>query len=375
MGTSVQDSEATLLEASSHGGSVRLRGVRRPGFARAATSTVSRGRRRVRARWPRPSIPRPGPCTSPIRSPTRSAWTARDRPGIRVAPSGRGRSRREPTPSAVALDTTDKKVFVADESANQLTVFSTSSCNATTTSGCGTTTTISDSGNQLEGPRALAVYGTTSTAPRSTWPITPGRCPCTTRRRTVRHQRLPAAGDDSLGYRGRPVERSRLPHGQSPTRGSSTSDATTCNVTTTSGCGATPGNGRGRGQPGQPRRGRHGREPVRRQRRAGRRRHGGQPVRSVRRDDDPDRQSIRRRARPVGRVVAERTSGPGRAERHSLPGDDPGHHRSAVGIDHGQRLSRIRLRHGGLARGRPRSGTTHGSSTARPASASTSSRT
>ena len=61
----------------------------------------------------------------------------------------------------MALDTTDKKVFVADKSANELTVFSASSCNATTTSGCGTTT-ISDSGNQLEGPRALAVYGNTN---------------------------------------------------------------------------------------------------------------------------------------------------------------------------------------------------------------------
>jgi DNA-binding beta-propeller fold protein YncE len=64
-------------------------------------------------------------------------------------------------PAAVALDTTDKKVFVADAKANELTVFGTASCNATSTSGCGATTTITNTGNHLAGPGAMAVNGTT----------------------------------------------------------------------------------------------------------------------------------------------------------------------------------------------------------------------
>ena len=64
-------------------------------------------------------------------------------------------------PAAVALDTADKKVFVADGAASELTVFGTTSCNATSTSGCGATTTISGSGNHLAGPRSMAVNGTT----------------------------------------------------------------------------------------------------------------------------------------------------------------------------------------------------------------------
>ncbi len=75
--------------------------------------------------------------------------------------AGKGSVRTGTYPTAVALDTTDKKIFVADELANQMTVFSTSSCNATSTAGCGTATTINGSGDQLQGPRALAVNGNT----------------------------------------------------------------------------------------------------------------------------------------------------------------------------------------------------------------------
>ena len=64
-------------------------------------------------------------------------------------------------PAAVTLDGTDHKVFVADAKANELTVVGTTSCSATSTSGCGATTTITNNGNHLAGPGAMAVNGNT----------------------------------------------------------------------------------------------------------------------------------------------------------------------------------------------------------------------
>ena len=62
-------------------------------------------------------------------------------------------------PDAVALDSTDHKVFVAN-AAGTLTVFSSITCNQTTTSGCGSPTQIA-SGGHLSSPAALAVNGST----------------------------------------------------------------------------------------------------------------------------------------------------------------------------------------------------------------------
>ena len=62
-------------------------------------------------------------------------------------------------PDAVALDSSDHKVFVAN-AGSTLTVFSSSTCNQTTTSGCGSPTQIA-SGGHLDAPGALAVNGST----------------------------------------------------------------------------------------------------------------------------------------------------------------------------------------------------------------------
>jgi sugar lactone lactonase YvrE len=64
-------------------------------------------------------------------------------------------------PAGVALDSTDKKVFVSDAKANELTVLGTASCNATSTSGCGSTTTVANTGNHLAAPGSMAVNNTT----------------------------------------------------------------------------------------------------------------------------------------------------------------------------------------------------------------------
>ncbi len=89
------------------------------------------------------------------------AWTARARLAIRMASRGGIAVPTASGPAAVALDATDKKVFVADAKANELTVFGTTSCNATSTSGCGATTRRSPTpGATSPVPRSLAVNGT-----------------------------------------------------------------------------------------------------------------------------------------------------------------------------------------------------------------------
>ena len=62
-------------------------------------------------------------------------------------------------PDAVALDSSDHKVFVAN-AGSTLTEFSSSTCNQTVTSGCGSPTPIPSNGH-LDAPDALAVYGST----------------------------------------------------------------------------------------------------------------------------------------------------------------------------------------------------------------------
>ncbi len=62
-------------------------------------------------------------------------------------------------PDAVALDSTAGKVFVAN-AGGTLTVFSTNSCNQSTTSGCGSPMQIASVGH-LNAPTALAVSGST----------------------------------------------------------------------------------------------------------------------------------------------------------------------------------------------------------------------
>ncbi len=70
-----------------------------------------------------------------------------------------GLDRAGSAPDAVALDTTDGKVFVANGGSSSLTAFSTSTCNQSTTGGCASPTR-SLSGH-LSGPTALAVNGST----------------------------------------------------------------------------------------------------------------------------------------------------------------------------------------------------------------------
>ena len=62
-------------------------------------------------------------------------------------------------PDAVALDSSDHKVFVAN-AGSTLTVFSSTACNQTTTSGCASPTQIPSNG-RLSAPDALAVNGST----------------------------------------------------------------------------------------------------------------------------------------------------------------------------------------------------------------------
>ncbi len=155
--------------------------------------------------------------------------------------AGKGSVRTGTYPTAVALDTTDKKVFVADELANQMTVFSTSSCNATSTTGCGTTATISGSGNQLQGPRALAVNGNTLYVGNYSSSEHSGSVSVynAATNAFVASVSLPSATmpsaiavDPSYGV----VYLTDSANGRIEYF-----SATTCNATTTSGCSATPG--------------------------------------------------------------------------------------------------------------------------------------
>ncbi len=159
VGRSVQDSEATLLQASSlEGQSVFVasgdqgsEGCNVNGETGASTGSD-------------PVAQTVDPLTGTLYVANRGANSVSvDREGTAGDPGGFTAATSVPTasgPAAVALDTTDKKVFVADATASELTVFGTASCNATSTSGCGSTT-IANSGNHLSGPRSMAVSGTT----------------------------------------------------------------------------------------------------------------------------------------------------------------------------------------------------------------------
>ena len=160
VGRSVQNSEATLLQASAiDGQSVFV----------ASGDQGSEGcnvnRETGAPTGSDPVAQTVDPSTGTLYVANRGANSVSvDREGTAGDPSGFTSATSVPTasgPAAVALDTTDKKVFVADGTASELTVFGTTSCNATSTSGCGATTTISGSGNHLAGPRSLAVNGAT----------------------------------------------------------------------------------------------------------------------------------------------------------------------------------------------------------------------
>ena len=80
-------------------------------------------------------------------------------------------------PDAVALDPSVGKVFVAN-AGSTLTVFATSTCNQTTTSGCGAPTQVASGGHlELLRPRSPP------TGRRSTWRTATARSRCTTHRR------------------------------------------------------------------------------------------------------------------------------------------------------------------------------------------------
>ena len=236
-GTSVQVPEATLLEASSmEGQSVFVAS----GDQGSEGCNVNRKQGAPTGSGPVAQAVDPSTGTLYIANQLSNSVSV-DSEGSPGDPGGsvvKGSVPTAASPSAVALDTTDKKVFVADKSANELTVFPASSCNATTTSGCGTTT-ISDSGNQLEGPRALAVYGTTN---GTTLYV------------------ANSSGSVALynAATNQFVTSVSLPPGTTPSAIAVDQDsgvvyltdssnarieyfrASTCNVTTTSGCGATP---------------------------------------------------------------------------------------------------------------------------------------
>ena len=202
---------------------------------RAATSTVPSPRTTGSAiRWPRPSTPRRAPSTSPTSRATRSASTARAAPTRRTSARPL-RCRPGPGPDAVALalDSVGKGVR-RQRRRSTLTVFSTSTCNQTTTSGCGSPTQIA-SGGHLAAPAALAANGSTLYVGNSAT----ARSRCTTRRRTPTWRRSPSVLVDPDRPRRRRHQRLRLRRRrhQQPDR---VLQRATCNAHDHDGCSATP---------------------------------------------------------------------------------------------------------------------------------------
>ncbi len=160
VGQSVQNSEATLLQASAiDGQSVFVAS----GDQGSEGCNVNRETGAATGSGPVGQTVDPSTGTLYVANQSSNSVSV-DREGSAGNPGGFTVATTVPTasgPAAVALDAADKKVFVADGTASELTVFGTTSCNATSTSGCGATTTISGSGNHLAGPRSLAVNGAT----------------------------------------------------------------------------------------------------------------------------------------------------------------------------------------------------------------------
>ena len=160
VGQSVQNSEATLLQASAiDGQSVFVAS----GDQGSEGCNVNRETGAPTGSGPVAQTVDPSTGTLYVANQSSNSVSV-DREGSAGNPGGFTVATTVPTasgPAAVALDAADKKVFVADGAASELTVFGTTSCNATSTSGCGATTTISGSGNHLGGPRSLAVNGAT----------------------------------------------------------------------------------------------------------------------------------------------------------------------------------------------------------------------
>ncbi len=136
-------------------------------------------------------------------------------------------------PDAVALDSSAGKVFVAN-SGSTLTVFATSTCNQSTTTGCGSPTPV-PSGGRLSSPSALAVSGSTLYVGNSNGTVAVYNA---TSNAWVATITLPS-GSTPTALAVDPTYSMVYVADGSKSRIEYFS-ATSCNATTTSGCGATP---------------------------------------------------------------------------------------------------------------------------------------
>jgi subtilase family serine protease len=136
-------------------------------------------------------------------------------------------------PDAVVLDGADAKVFVANADST-LTVFSTTSCNQSTTSGCSAPTQIA-SGGDLSSPAALAVSGSTLYVGNGNGTVAVYNASTDAYVTTVTlpTQSVPTAlaVDSTNGI---------LYVADGPNNRVEYFSATTCNATTTSGCSSAP---------------------------------------------------------------------------------------------------------------------------------------
>ena len=157
VGQALQNSENTLFQAAAAEGqstsSLLATRVRK-----GATSTPRSMPPRAPIRWRRRSTLQRGPFISPTNRATLSVSTAREPRAAQPTslPLARCRPARVPTPSR-SMRRTPRCSCRPDST---LTVFSTTSCNQSTTSGCSSPTQIA-SGGDLSSPAALAVSGST----------------------------------------------------------------------------------------------------------------------------------------------------------------------------------------------------------------------
>ena len=159
VGQSIQNSENTLFQAAAAEGQSIFVASGGSGVRGLQHQRGDRLRRRAPIPWRRPSTPRQAPSTSPTKSATRSAWTAREARATRRTSRPPGSVSTGTGPDAIALDASAGKVFVANVGST-LTVFPTAPATRSTTSGCGAPTQI-PSGGHLSAPAALAVSGST----------------------------------------------------------------------------------------------------------------------------------------------------------------------------------------------------------------------
>ena len=114
VGQAYQNSENTLFQAAAVEGQSIFVAAGDQGAEGCNINGVVGAHRRAPTPWRRSSTRRPAPSTSPTSPPTRSAWTARAAPAILPTASAEGSVSTGSGPDAVALDTTDGKVFVAN---------------------------------------------------------------------------------------------------------------------------------------------------------------------------------------------------------------------------------------------------------------------